>query len=198
MAPYAPYERTEHYYHQKDPQCPAIHVVVQPLKRDLYRIPERFISFQDTVDIKPYHQFEKEDKNKIWYSKKELVSFKQHTRKAIRDHRGGFPPRGLEKRTNDGLQRALRYRVSSLAAVFRGQYVGDDPTQIAAAYGEVARQCQLEAIEIAARDQMEVASYQDDETEHAREDQNCFLIFPQWFHSLLSPPPKAMIVSLRE
>eukprot|EP00980_Cylindrotheca_fusiformis_P014559 scaffold3924_cov109-Cylindrotheca_fusiformis.AAC.8 len=176
MAPYATdNDSRQHRRQSTDDSASSI------TKRHLAVIPERFIRFEDTVDIVPYEKLTSEEKTDIWYTKQELSKFKQDCRKAVRRHHHGTsspPPRGLEKRTAAGFQRSVKDRLSALAVVLQIQYVRDDPVRLANAYREVTMHCQLEAIDIAIRDHLEVASFDACCLEDGDDTSACLACFP--------------------
>jgi hypothetical protein len=191
MPPYAQDERTSRHHNEN--RRYSTERVSPPLKRHLYLIPERFVRFGENVKVLPYKtrtDFTKQEVASIWYTKQELAQFKQDTRKVVRHQRGLLPPRGLEQRTTQGFQQALRNRLSALTVVLQIQYVRDDPNHIAKAYREVTKHCQLEAIDIAMRDHVEANNdaegpYQEDADE-GPECLACFPLSPRWLSSLLT------------
>jgi hypothetical protein len=197
MPPYAPDERTSRHYNEN--RRNSTESVAPLLKRHLYLIPERFVRFGENVQVLPYRtDFTKQEIADIWYTKQELAQLKQDTRKVARHQRGLCPPRGLEQRTTQGFQRALKNRLSAITVVLQIQYVRDDPNRIATAYREVTKHCQLEAIDIAMRDHVEASDdaagpYHED-AEDGPECLACFPLLPQWLSSLLSTSRKNRVL----
>lgn len=202
MPPYAPDRQTSHRTTGSPPRP-------RQLKRNLLNfIPERFVRFEECVLIFPYPKLTNEEKVHVWYTTQEISQHKEDNRNAIRHHRhGANPPRGLEHRTGEGLQRVLRNRLSGLATVLRMQnYARNDHDRIAQAYWNVTRHCQLEACDVAIGDQMEATMFEDgdeaktkqnfyeDNNEIPEECLSCFSLSPRWLVTLLSPAKKDEVI----
>jgi len=202
MPPYATARQGILVVHTND----DVHSVEPIHKRYLPQIDERFVRFQDNVivhECPQHHQTEQsqEQFNTKWYSAKELVRCRQEANRQARQfQRRCRPlPRGLELQTTQGIQRCLKNRLCAMAVVLEIQYAAHDQERFAAAsntdsseiiakaYREVTRHCQVEAMEVGLRDQMESL---ESENREGEEDLQCHpsgacLNMPPWLSAML-------------